>query len=101
MADDSVWMKSLFVHADAHLILHIRRADSPWGKYTVWFRDWLRANPEESARYESLKRELAERERGKADYDDYTRAKTVYFDEAQARFERWATDPERPPVNNP
>ena len=97
VADDSVWMKSLFVHAGAGLILHVRRTDSPWGEYTVWFRDWLRAHPADRDRYEAVKRALAEGERGKADYDDYTRAKTAYFDEVQGRFERWALERDRSP----
>jgi len=86
---DDVWAKSLFVHDDG-VILHVRRSDSPWGEYTVWFRDWLRAHPQERERYERLKRHLSAQNAGKPDYDDYTRAKTVFFDEAQERFEEWA-----------
>lgn len=88
--DAAVWQKSLFVHEGERVIVHIRRFDSPWGLYTVWFRDWLRAHPAERQRYEHVKRELSARERGKDDYDDYTRAKTAFFDEVQATFEAWA-----------
>lgn len=89
-----VWAKSLFVNADASVIVHIRRSDSPWAKYTVWFRDWLRAHPEQRDQYEAIKRELSAREVGKRDYDEYTLAKTAFFDDVQAEFERWAQRPE-------
>lgn len=92
-ADPLVWEKSLFWHQDEQAILHVRRADSPWGLYTVWFRDWLRAHPDQRARYEAVKRELSERETGKPDYDDYTRGKTGFFDAVQAEFESWARTP--------
>ncbi|WP_284249431.1 GrpB family protein [Litorihabitans aurantiacus] len=85
-----VWAKSLWFHAEEAAVLHVRRTDSPWGRYTVAFRDWLRAHDGERRRYETVKRELAAREIGKADYDDYTRAKTAHLDEVQAAFEVWA-----------
>ncbi|UQN31135.1 GrpB family protein [Brachybacterium kimchii] len=90
LVDDAVWEKSVFVHRPNRIILHVRRADSPWGRYTVWFRDWLRAHPDQRIRYESMKRRLSDENAGKTDYDDYTRAKTAFFDEVQADFERWA-----------
>ncbi len=52
------------------------------------FRDWLRAHPEEAARYERTKRALAAEHADDPDYDDYTRAKTAYFDQVQASIER-------------
>ena len=85
-----VWEKSLFVASEASAILHVRRTDSPWGRYTVWFRDWLRAHPDARRRYETTKRELSQANAGKADFDDYTRAKTVFFDEVQSVFTTWA-----------
>jgi dephospho-CoA kinase len=88
--DDAVWQKSLLVNEAEKVILHIRRSDSPWGLYTVWFRDWLRAHPSERDRYATLKRMLSAQNEGKADYDDYTRAKTAFFDEVQSEFEAWA-----------
>ncbi|UPK74130.1 GrpB family protein [Nocardioidaceae bacterium SCSIO 66511] len=90
LADDTVWEKSIFVHRPNRVILHVRRSDSPWGRYTVWFRDWLRAHPDQRDRYEATKRRLSEENDGKADYDDYTRAKATFFDEVQTEFERWA-----------
>ena len=91
-ADPAVWEKLLFWHEDEHAILHVRRADSPWGLYTIWFRDWLRASPEARHRYETEKRRLSAEQRGKADYDDYTRAKTEFFDQVQSEFETWSSN---------
>ena len=88
--DDAIWEKSLFVNVSERVILHVRRRDSPWGRYAVWFRDWLRAHDGQRDRYEAVKRRLSTQEVGAADYDDYTRAKTEYFDDVQAEFEEWA-----------
>lgn len=90
--DPVVWEKLLFWHEDAQAILHVRRADSPWGLYTVWFRNWLRATPDARERYEAVKRTLSAQQVGKADYDDYTLAKTTFFDDVQAEFEAWAAN---------
>ncbi len=87
---DEVWEKRLYVAREKSVILHVRRTDSPWGRYTVWFRDWLRAHPEQRKRYEEAKRQLAAANAGKPDYDDYTRAKTSFFDDVQQAFTRWA-----------
>ncbi|WP_270409592.1 GrpB family protein [Brachybacterium paraconglomeratum] len=87
--DDAVWEKSIFVHQADRVIVHVRRLDSPWGRYTVWFRDWLRAHPDQRDRYEAMKRRLSAENAGKSDYDDYTRAKTAFFNEVQAEFELW------------
>jgi GrpB-like predicted nucleotidyltransferase (UPF0157 family) len=84
---DEVWEKRLYTATRPDAILHVRRSDSPWGRYTVLFRDWLRAHPEEAADYERTKRELAHQHAGDRDFDDYTRAKTDYFDRVQHRFE--------------
>ncbi|WP_454296580.1 GrpB family protein [Salana multivorans] len=54
------------------------------------FRDWLRANPDQRDRYARVKTALAEENRGKADYDDYTLAKTAFFDEVQDAFAAFA-----------
>lgn len=85
-----VWEKRLYFRPADGVILHVRHADSPWGRYTVWFRDWLRAHPAEQNRYEQVKRSLAEQNAGKTDYDDYTRAKTHFFDDVQQSFTHWA-----------
>lgn len=89
---DDVWRKRLFVHdlegPDAS-ILHVRLSASPWGRYTVWFRDWLRAHPEARDRYAAFKTRTAAEHAGDADFDDYTRAKTQFFDAVQEEFEIW------------
>lgn len=89
-APDDVWEKRLYVQRQQAVILHVRRSDSPWGRYTVWFRDWLREYPAERERYEQTKRALSMVNVGKPDYDDYTRAKTAFFDEVQQPFTDWA-----------
>lgn len=88
---DDVWDKRLFVSPDPAqpAILHIRQSASPWGRFTVQFRDWLRDHPAEAARYERVKRQLAQAHEFDLDYDDYTRGKTAYFDDIQAQFESW------------
>lgn len=88
--DSSVWNKLLFWSEADDAILHVRRRDSPWGLYTVWFRDWLRADGGARRRYEAVKKALSEQQVGKPDYDDYTLAKTAFFDEVQQEFEQWA-----------
>ena len=87
---DAVWEKRLYGARARSIVLHVRRTDSPWGRYTVWFRDWLRESPEARHRYESTKRRLSAQNAGKPDYDDYTRAKTAFVDECQAEFTAWA-----------
>lgn len=87
-----VWEKRLYLNRDEAVVLHIRRADSPWGRYTVWFRDWLRAHPAERERYENTKRRLSLENVGKPDYDDYTQAKTAFFDDVQQAFTTWARE---------
>ncbi|HJQ58501.1 MAG TPA: GrpB family protein [Vineibacter sp.] len=47
------------------------------------FRDYLRAHPDEAARYERLKRDLAARFR--SDREAYTEAKSAYVDEIMAK----------------
>jgi GrpB-like predicted nucleotidyltransferase (UPF0157 family) len=92
---DEVWSKRLYVQRDESAILHVRRSDSPWGRYTVWFREWLREHPRERDRYERTKRELSKQNSGKPDYDDYTRAKTAFFDDVQSSFTAWARQERR------
>ena len=88
--DDDLWAKSLFVSTEPAAILHVRRDDSPWAAYTVALRDLLREDPGRRVQYESLKRGLARDHADDEDYDDYTRAKTVFFDEVQDELERRA-----------
>ncbi|MFI2102373.1 GrpB family protein [Isoptericola sp. NPDC019693] len=85
-----VWEKRLYIHPQQNLILHVRRTDSSWGLYTVWFRDWLREHASARARYETTKRRLSAQNAGKSDYDDYTLAKSAFFDEVEQEFVSWA-----------
>ncbi len=89
---DEVWEKRLFTATLPTSVLHVRRSDSPWGHYTVLFRDWLRAHPEQRDAYERTKRGLAAEHADDPDYDDYTRAKTAYFDRVQPLFEQWGRE---------
>ncbi|CAN5378053.1 hypothetical protein BH20ACT5_BH20ACT5_02450 [soil metagenome] len=95
---DAVWEKRLFCSRDPvqPSILHIRQAASPWGRYPVLFRDWLRAHPVERDRYQRLKLAVAAEHADDADYDDYTRAKTAYFDRVQPEIDRPAATSAQP-----
>jgi GrpB-like predicted nucleotidyltransferase (UPF0157 family) len=88
---DDVWNKRLFYLPDPELpsILHVRRADSPFARHNLLFRDWLRADPARRDRYQRVKTEVAEAHSGDADYDDYTRGKSRYFEEVHQDFEDW------------
>lgn len=87
--DTDVLAKRLFVRPDPghEAILHIRKDQSPWARYTVRFRDLLRDQPAERRRYETLKYDLAAAHSKDADYDDYTRAKGAYFADVIANLE--------------
>lgn len=82
--------KRVHVNADParRVNLHVRVAGSPAWRYTLLFRDWLRANPAEVADYLSHKRELAATH---ATTRDYATAKEPWFTEALRRAESWAT----------
>jgi len=89
---DDLWRKRLFVHdldGPAAAILHVRLSASPWSRYTVWFRDWLRAHPGARDRYAAFKVQVAAEHAGDPDFDDYTHAKTAFFDAVQDEFEAW------------
>ncbi|MEU3642280.1 GrpB family protein [Lentzea sp. NPDC034063] len=89
-SDDAVYEKRLFHSPAESAILHVRRADSPFARFVVDFRDWLRCHPEQALRYEQIKRGLADEHAGAQDYDDYTRAKTAFFTEIHPRLRDWA-----------
>lgn len=89
---DDLWRKRLFtrdIDGPDATILHVRLGASPWSRYTVWFRDWLRAHPDARDRYAAFKAVAAAAHAGDLDYDDYTRAKTEFFDQVQDAFEAW------------
>jgi dephospho-CoA kinase len=83
-------------------ILHVRLAGSPFADFVLAFRDWLRVNEDEARRYEQTKRALAAQHASADDYDDYTRAKTAFLDDAQARM-GWppVKQHRRPPTPSP
>lgn len=89
-AGDAAYEKRLFHSPAESAILHIRRADSPFARWVVDLRDWLRCHPEQARRYEQIKRALADEHAGAPDYDDYTRAKTAFFDDIQPQVRDWA-----------
>lgn len=82
--DPPLYRKLLFTARNA--ILHVRLDTSPFARFVVDFRDWLREHPAERDGYEQHKRDLAAQFAGAADYDDYTRAKTAYIDEVHERM---------------
>lgn len=87
--DRALHEKRLLHLSNPPTILHVRRLDSPFAEFVVLLRDWLRANPDEADRYGAYKRLLAEHSND-PDYDDYTRAKTAFFDQIEPRMRRWA-----------
>lgn len=63
-------------------------ADEVEQRRHLLFRDWLREDADDRARYEAVKRELATREWG--DMNDYADAKSPVITEITARAEAWA-----------
>lgn len=90
-APEGAYRKRLFHSPAREAILHIRLSDSPFAEFVVVFRDWLRADADEADEYAKMKRRTAELHADDADYDDYTRAKSAYFDEVEPRMWTWAT----------
>jgi GrpB-like predicted nucleotidyltransferase (UPF0157 family) len=87
--DAALYEKRLFHDPERATILHIRRADSPFAQFVVHFRDWLRSNPEQANLYQQTKRRLAGQHAGDADYDDYTRSKSAFFDRTGDEMRAW------------
>ncbi|MBV8933959.1 MAG: GrpB family protein [Kutzneria sp.] len=87
---DACWDKRLFASADPgqRVILHVREIGSPWWRYTIRFRDLLRADSEARQDYERLKARLVEAHSGDQNNDAYTIAKTVFFDAIQDRLDQ-------------
>jgi GrpB-like predicted nucleotidyltransferase (UPF0157 family) len=90
--DPALYEKRLFHAPSRAAILHVRRADSPFARFVVLFRDWLRSDPDAADRYEQLKRRLAAQHAGdgNGDADDYTRSKTAFFDGTDDEMRAWA-----------
>lgn len=77
--------------AATHHLHLVDRADRQWWDRHIAFRDWLRAHPDDRARYQALKVGLAEAH--PHDRDRYTEGKTEFID---AIVER-AADTSPPP----
>lgn len=90
LAPEHMYRKRLYVRPDPGLpsILHVRLVGAPFWSYTVLFRDWLRIEPDARETYQAMKERVAAAHAGDADFDDYTRAKTAFFDEVHGEFER-------------
>ena len=63
--------------------VHVCSTGSEWERRHIAFRDWLRANPDDAAAYERVKRELAERH--PRDTYSYAAAKTSFIQAIQDR----------------
>jgi dephospho-CoA kinase len=93
LAPAEAYRKRLYVRPDPvePAILHVRQLGSPWWSYTVQFGDWLRTSPAGRRAYQRVKQQAADAHARDADYDDYTRAKSAFFDQFQAEYERTAS----------
>lgn len=87
--DPADWEKRLHGNADPGrpVNLHIRAAGSPGWRWSLLFRDWLRADPHARDEYAAHKRQLAAQA---TTIDAYAEAKEPWFDLAADRAERWA-----------
>jgi putative glutamine amidotransferase len=63
--------------------IHVCPAGSEWERRHVWFRDHLRANPDDAARYAELKRRLAAEHPN--DLGTYVDGKTSFIREIESR----------------
>jgi GrpB-like predicted nucleotidyltransferase (UPF0157 family) len=70
---------------DVHV--HLWADPTETGRHLL-FRDWLRTDADDRARYAAVKRDLATREWG--DMNDYADAKSPVITEITARAEAWA-----------
>jgi GrpB-like predicted nucleotidyltransferase (UPF0157 family) len=77
---------------DVHV--HVCGAGSEWERRHLVFRDWLRRNPADRARYEATKRRLAEQDWPTMDH--YADAKTAVIAEIMERASRYELDVDDP-----
>ena len=70
--------------------IHVRRSGSWAEQFALLFRDYLRTHPGDAARYETLKRTLAEQYRD--DRGAYTEAKVPFTWEIMQRADRWSQE---------
>lgn len=86
---DGTWPKRIHGNADPARVahVHVREVGSPGWRWTLLFRDWLRACPEVREEYAAEKRRIA---RTVATTSDYADAKEPWFDSVHERAETWA-----------
>jgi putative glutamine amidotransferase len=70
-------------HGERAFHVHVCATGSEWERRHIAFRDWLRANPDDAASYERLKRDLAELH--PRDTYTYAAAKTEFIAKIEAR----------------
>jgi dephospho-CoA kinase len=87
--DPEHWRKRVHTNADPgrRVNLHLRVLGSPGWRWTLLFRDWLRADPAVCAEYERLKRDVSG---GDRDIEQYIDGKRPWFQSALPRAEEWA-----------
>ena len=72
--------------------IHVRRSGSWAEQFALLFRDYLRSHSADAARYESLKRKLADQHRG--DRQGYSAAKVSFTWELMQRADAWSQEVE-------
>lgn len=89
--DVANWQKRFYGGSDPGRIVHIhvREIGSAGWTAALLFRDWLRADPTERRRYETMKRRLAA---STSTTGEYAEAKEPWFDAAFDRAREWARD---------
>ena len=90
--DPGRWRKRLRFNADPgqSLNLHLRVKDWPNWRWSLLFRDWVRADRVAFDEYLALKRSLAREYADDPDSTRYAEAKEPWMDLAHHRAERWA-----------
>jgi dephospho-CoA kinase len=93
-ADDEPdrWAKRLHRNADPGqgLNLHVRVRDAPNWRWSLLFRDWLKAEPDEFDAYLALKEQATARHVGDATTDGYALTKEPWITAAYPRGLSWA-----------
>ena len=89
--DGTIWPKAFFGSSDPGraVHLHVREVGSPGWRWSLAFRDWLRAVPAARLEYAAEKERLAATGMTRA---EYTAAKEPWFDDVDARVATWARE---------
>ena len=85
------WPKRFHGNSDPAVAvhLHVREVGSPGWRWSLLFRDWLRAEPAAREEYSAIKRGVEARG---LSMEDYAEAKEPWFDGIHARLEEWARE---------